>query len=165
MNFCKFAFVVLFLFSSDAMAATNYVSLSGSHESPYTSWETAATSIQDAVDAAVTPGDTVLVSNGTYYLTSQIIVTNDVTVQSVNGADVTIVDGQDNRRGFFLAGSAVISGFTITRGIEAAFGGGIYFDHGGTARNCTIQYRQYPAVVPDYRWKDRLPSGLELTVH
>ena len=62
--------VVLRAYNDDGMAETtftvrvlggytNYVSLDGSHLHPFTNWATAATNIQDAIDAA-SSGDTVL---------------------------------------------------------------------------------------------------------
>lgn len=105
---------------------------------PFISWETAATNIQDAVNAA-SSNDTVLVTNGTYLLSSEIMVTNDILLKSVNGRDVTIVDGQDAVRCLNLGSNAcVVSGFTIRNGTKFK-GGGIYCtDMSPVITNCTV---------------------------
>ncbi len=115
------------VFSGRAVAAELHVDLNSTNAvPPFSSWATAATNIQNAVDVAVN-GDTVLVTNGHYLLSSEILVTNNITIQSVNGADATIVDGGGSNRCFNLGNSAcLISGFTITNGYVAGAGGGIY---------------------------------------
>ena len=65
---------------------------------PFADWATAATNIQDAVDAAVA-GDLVLVTNGVYVTGGaakygvSVLVTNALTLQSANGSAVTAIDG------------------------------------------------------------------------
>ena len=53
------------LFNADAFADYHYASHTGSDEYPYTSWETAADSIQPAIDTAE-PGDTIYIGSGEY---------------------------------------------------------------------------------------------------
>jgi len=129
----------LFGCSSVTMAATHYVDLtSPSPTPPYSSWITAATNIQDAVDAAM-GGETVVINNGHYLLSSEIVVTNDITIESVNGPNSTIVDGQGAVRCFNLGHAAcIVSGLTITDGF-GGYGGGIFcLDGTPVVTNCII---------------------------
>jgi len=121
-----------------ADATTHYVwTNSPAESSPYTSWDTAAHNIQSAVNAAVS-NDTVCVTNGTYLLSGQIVVTNAVTVISVNGASNTIVNGNSGSRCFYISNNhAVVDGFTVTNGNDASSGGGAYI-YGGTLLNCIV---------------------------
>ena len=101
---------------------------------PYTSWSTAATNIQDAVDWAVT-GDQVLVTNGTYQgtsrvspdgITNRVVITNAVSLQSVNGSAVTFIDGSNSVRGVYLTNGAALTGFTVLKGkATTTYGGGV----------------------------------------
>lgn len=105
---------------------------------PYLAWSTAATNIPEAV-AMATNGHTVIVSNGTYLLSSQIVVASAITLTSVNGAAQTIVDGGRSDRCFYVSqAGAVLDGFTITRGQRADKGGGVYCTAGVVLRDCTI---------------------------
>ena len=92
--------------------------------SPYLDWSTAATNIQDAVDAAV-GGDTVLVTNGGYNTggrvvfgkeTNRVVLAKAITLLSVNGPQVTTVVGGHQMRGVYVGSNALVSGFTITNG-------------------------------------------------
>ena len=117
-------------------ADTHFVSLAGLDQSPYTNWQSAAVSIQSAVDAA-SDNDDIVVSNGTYYLAAVITVFKDVEVKGVAGRDLTIVDGNNVTGCFDLERpNAILSGLTIRKG-NASSGGGVYCQ-GGMVTNCLI---------------------------
>jgi len=143
--------------------STQYVSPVGNDANDGLSWATPKKTIQAAVNIASTIyGGTVWVTNGTYLVDSEILITNVIAVQSVNGATDTIIDGGGAHRCFNLGSSAcTIRGFTIQHGYSLTDGGGIYCssrtpivenciiktnsatsDGGGvcngTANNCTI---------------------------
>ncbi len=129
-------------------AATLYVDLnSTAPAAPYTSWGTAATNIQDAVDAATT-GDIIMVADGVYQtgsravygMQNRVAVNKAVIVQSVNGAGVTTivgyqVPGPKNGNGAvrcaYLTDRAVLAGFTLTKGATQTSGDLYTNDSGG----------------------------------
>jgi len=113
-----------------------YVSLSSPNPlSPFNSWATAATNIQDAVDEAVV-GGTVLVTNGDYKvggrvvfgsLTNRVAITKPITVNSVNGPAFTAIEGfpaigDSAIRCVYVTNNAVLAGFTLTNGATRANG-------------------------------------------
>jgi len=145
-----------------ATTTTRYAAIGGGHVAPFTSWANAATTIQAAVDAAL-PGDTVLVSNGVYAtggravhgtMTNRVVITNLVTVRSVNGPAVTVIrgarhpgteNGDSAVRCAYLADGAVLAGFTLTNGatrssgtVREQSGGGAWCDSGGVVSNCVL---------------------------
>ena len=124
------------------MGATLYVSpVSPNPVAPYSTWLTAAQTIQDAVNAAA-DHDEVVVTNGLYdtggvalfeTLTNRVAVTKPIVLRSVNGPDFTFIQGQIQPtaiRCVSLADGAILSGFTLTNGSAVgssdprAFGGG-----------------------------------------
>ena len=118
----------------------------GTPTAPFTSWANAATNILNAVSIAV-DGTTVVVTNGVYTNSATIYLTNNITLKSVNGKDVTTLYGTGGNSvvgtGFLSLGSggglastdgetgptnASVQGFTIKpSGIQGAvlFGGSI----------------------------------------
>ena len=66
----KIIFLLLLTFSifhqPYSIATIRYVSHTGSSTPPYTTWETAADSIQKCIDYSI-DGDTIIVANGVYY--------------------------------------------------------------------------------------------------
>lgn len=149
---------------ANTTADTHYVSAAGGNASPYTNWDSAAHSIADAVTVADS-GDTILVTNGTYLVSSHISITKSVTLRSVNGSTDTFIQGTGTSRCLYLSSSAMVDGFTITNGVVSGStngggvsmsgssklvncivtgnssenkGGGIYMSAGGTVTNCQI---------------------------
>lgn len=109
---------------------------------PYSDWSSAATNIQDAVDVS-TDGDFIFVTNGVYSspgratgdgTTNCVVVTNALTIQGVQGAATTLIDGGAAMRCVNLSNGAVVLGFTLTNG-SAGYGGGAV---GGTLNNCWL---------------------------
>ncbi len=143
--------VIIGLFASEHTqgAATNrYVATNAASVWPYDSWANAATNIKYAVDAANSndAGDNVIISNGTYYLTEAIVVSNAVVTNYSGDRTKVTINGNypavTNRCFIMLHANAVISGFTITNGWAATndltgSGGGVYASL-GRVHNCLI---------------------------
>ena len=143
---CRAAFnavLILALFVAwTAPAATLYVwHGSPSPAPPFDTWATAATNIQDAVDAA-TNGDTVLVTNGVYSTRGRqgrrVSVDKPITLQSVDGPEVTIIDGLYEMGCVTLDDDTLLSGFTLRHG-GAYNGGGAYCSSSAVVTNCVIE--------------------------
>ncbi|MCL1920290.1 MAG: hypothetical protein FWG50_04305 [Kiritimatiellaeota bacterium] len=111
------------------------------------SWATAKKTLQAAVDLALLPGDRVVVTNGIYF---PIVVLDDlaITIQSVNGAALTFIDGNGIDRCATLGSSyghtaTVLDGFTLINGyaaygitpVEPGNGGGSCY---GTLNHCVL---------------------------
>jgi PKD repeat protein len=133
----------------------SYVDVAGPNPVfPYASWETAARNIQDAIGAGTLAGRLVLVTNGVYRVgtvekdgrLNRVVLTNDVVVRSVNGPEVTVIEGDSNGvRCAFVGNGSVLSGFTLTKGWSDQ-GGGAYCELLGVVTNCVLSgnlaYRQ-----------------------
>jgi hypothetical protein len=152
---CIFLFTPIF-----ALADTHYVSKTGSHTYPYTSWATAADSIQKGINAT-SYGDTVRVGTGTYHeyditmasgitligagIDSSIIdaswVAQSVYKNVINGADSSSLEG------FKIIGNGGYDGNLL--GIEDHFGIPMEFIKGNKFINCRegIFIRKCPQVI------------------
>jgi hypothetical protein len=72
-------------------------------------------------------------------ITNRLVVDKSVTVQSVNGPAVTVLDGSGVMRCAYLTNDAMLTGFKLTGGVAPDSGGGIWFGGPrGTALNCIL---------------------------
>jgi hypothetical protein len=160
-RFISFPLALLACLTLNATAAVRYVNGSNpTPVSPYTSWATAATNIQQAIDAA-SAGDQILVTNGVYQtggrvvygaLSNRVAITAAVTVQSVNGPAVTAIKGSpaignNAVRCVYLTNGAVLSGFTLSDGatrslgdvVQERYGGGVWSEStNALVSNCVL---------------------------
>jgi hypothetical protein len=115
------------------LAGVHYVNVGSTNATPpYTNWATAATNIQDAVDAAVA-GEEIVVTNGIYanagrsvdgVTSNRVAVDKALSLRSVNGPQSTMIDGGQSLRCVYLTNSATLSGFTLLNGVSLDVGGG-----------------------------------------
>ena len=136
--------------------------------SPYSTWTTAATNIQDAIEAA-SAGDIVLVTNGFYAtggevvsggLINRVALDKPILVTSVNGYSATVIQGAWSPassygtgpgavRCAYVVDGAILNGFTLQNGSTLATGdyaggplesgGGIYcVSTNGLVSNCIL---------------------------
>lgn len=148
-NYILMASNVFGVSSAAVQIVTHCVDVGGTAPlAPYADWQTAATNIQDAVDAA-TYGEFVLVTNGLYAnggrvmvddLTNRIMVTKSVIVASINGSDSTIIQGNFDPvstngplavRCAWLADGATLDGFTLQNGATRNSGDSFWLQGGG----------------------------------
>ena len=120
--------------SAVAQLVVHYVDAACTHpQPPYTNWATAATNIQDAIDAAAA-GEIVLVTNGVYATggrtipfssTNRVVLDKALTVASVNGYTSTTIQGAWDPvstngplavRCAWLTTNAILCGFTLGNG-------------------------------------------------
>ncbi len=148
-------------FLASAQAGDYHAAQNGqTPEWPYTSWTSAASNIQDAINAA-SPNDTVWVGAGRYtvptntvvYLGASNVVYIDkpLTLRSSNGApaDVTI-DGDGAHRGIawnYTLGTSnrfLLEGFIISNCYAVSNGGGMIYANAGNwtgeVRNCLFTH-------------------------
>lgn len=157
-------FAVASTWSVPVSATDRYVSAEGGHVPPFTSWAEAATNIQDTIDASLA-GDTVWVTNGVFNVggrfasgqTNRIVISNGVTVRSINGPAETVIEGYQVPgitngsaaiRCAFIDSYAVLSGFTLRGGATMAdgSGGGAM---GGITQMRFLQIALSPAMPPE----------------
>jgi hypothetical protein len=145
---CRLACGLSLIFTFSIRAATYYVDSNGSNPTPpYSDWSTAATNIQDAIDAS-SNGDMIWVTNGVYQnggrvmagtLTNRVALTKAVTVQSVNGPFVTTIlgagptNGNSAVRCAWLTNNATLAGFTLQWGATLTSGDTFSLQSGGGA--------------------------------
>jgi hypothetical protein len=122
------------------LPVSTYVATNGSDSATGSSWSDPFLTIQKGINAA-TPLGTVSVSNGTYVLTSPLLLDRGCSVIGVGGASNTTIDANMTGRILSISNSAaVVDGFTLKNGKSTSGsmdGTGVNMT-GGTLRNCIV---------------------------
>ena len=121
-----------------------YVSLDGTEEYPYGSYETGAKTLAAAYEAA-SDGTVIHVNDGWHYLADTLSISKGVTIVSENGPDRTFVYGRakttTNPLVYLSNAHATFSGITLTGkdpdGKQQEQWGGLRMS-GGTVTNCCV---------------------------
>jgi len=140
---------------------TTHVSHAGTGISPFTNWVSAATTIQEAVNACI-PGGLIVVTNGVYQtgksitegiLFNRVSLTNSMALQSVNGPTHTCIKGtgplgSNAVRCICVSAGSRLVGFTLSNGYTRAdinlaeedlCGGAIWGSEYAMISNCHIR--------------------------
>jgi hypothetical protein len=130
-----------------------YVTTDGDDANHGLSWNWPKRTPQGAADQAGS-GDTILVSNGVYnvgesvhYGSNRVVLSEGVTMRSVNGPEVTVIDSEGRMRGVYMKVDTALEGFTIRNGAiggapplpNEASGAGVFASQRAAIDNCIIQ--------------------------
>ena len=142
--------VIVYLMPFQAWAGLWYVDAGITSSGNGTSWGQAVKTIQEAIDLSEA-GDEVWVKQGTYLLQATILVYKDIAIYGGFAGietdrsqrdwenNITIVDGQDSIRCFYVEANATIDGLTIRHG-KYVDGAGMYVRYQApTVRNCIFE--------------------------
>ena len=122
-TFISLTTVIVLAAVFDLSASTLFVSRTGTNPvSPFANWATAATNLQQAVDAAAA-GDEIVVTNGHY---GAVKVDKPLLLRSLNGPQVTIIDPARQSRCAYLTKGVRVAGFSFTHGFSDSQGGGVF---------------------------------------
>ena len=117
---------LLTAYSLQLNATVRYVSKTGNSTPPYTSWETAADSIQKCINICVF-GDTIYVANGVYE--EQVVIIEGLSLIGA-GTDSCILDSRSfpltNNRTITMQNACLVKGFYIRTSNNLTYGYGIY---------------------------------------
>ncbi len=127
--FASLVFAAVVVFASEGRAQIHYVSHDGDNIYPYTTWETAAHKIQDAVDAAADQGGStwwgaqyyggdVHIAPGVYE--ERAIVVTGTTTLLGSGAEDTTILGSHASKTVTLKDWAGVSDLTVRQGFDQA---------------------------------------------
>lgn len=131
---------------------------------PYTTWDSAATTIQEAIGASQVAGRVVWVTNGVYEtggvavwgtMTNRVALVDGVVVRSVNGPAETLILGAPASNGTngygaircaYVGDYGILDGFTLSHGCTQVSGdtsrdqggGGAWSERTGMLTNCAL---------------------------
>ena len=137
----KISYLILFtlivnIFSANA--TIRFVSKTGTSTPPYTSWQTAADSIQKCINICV-DGDTVYVANGVY---KETLLINTAISLIGSSMDSTVISGESstiNRLVDFAQNGSIENFYINGRGLYSSQDGIIGFHTDIIVKNCRIE--------------------------